>query len=260
MRLQEAANTALCSIGKADLASAQAVIAAGAVRCIKGHLAGHNAGVQEAGLTTLTALAESNADLAADMLEEELAHKVVAVLHIKDAPPPLLEAAARALKAHAMHDATLAHRVLDAGAASALVSVLTNNAALQRPKRLQAAVLECLSFMAHHDTAGATAVVNAGAVRPAMEHVIDDGNAAVRRAAACLLQRFATRTPTLAENVASDGCIMGLLQALKLDHDTPHAVAPLTALGHIGAFGVQFAQAVRALSCCRLLGKRGAMA
>lgn len=245
--MQEAANSAFCALGRADVASAQSVFTSGALHGVKAQLTSSSTdtAVQKAGLGVVTALAESSANLASGMLDDELLHKIVAVLRTHDAPVSLLERAAQSITAHVVHSAALAHRFLDAGAADALVGVLASATSASATKRLQAAVLQCLSFCADHDAAGAARVIAAGAVAPALDHVMDDSHAAVRRAASSLLQRLATRTPTLAEHVASDGCITGLLQALKLDRGTHFAFAPLTALGHIAAFSVQFAQAVR---------------
>ena len=246
--LQEAANRALCSLSRSDAATAQAVLDTGLVFCIKQQLDGTDASVKEAGLAAIAALAATSADMAAAVLDRELLDKIVTVLSGPAADSTLLEAACGALAAHAAQTAALARAILDANAAPALVSVLQGDRGSD--PRLQAAVLRCLSQLAHHETAAASTVAEAGMVPLAMRSVVDEFSAPVRHAAAALLQRIATRTPALSGAVASEGCVVALLESLKLDRGSSFALAPVTALGHIAAFGATFAQAVRCQRCC----------
>ena len=243
--VQEAANRALGSISKADLHSARQVLDTGLLHCIKQQLNGGNASVKEAGLSTISCIAASSSDMAHEMLDDELLGKLVAELKSASNPCALLETAAHALAMHAAHSAALAARIIQAGAPAALVAILQQRDA--REHKLRAAALRCLCQLAHHETTSATEIAQAGAVEAALPAVVDDKNASVRHAAAALLQRIATRTPALSKMVASQGAVAALVQSLELDISSQYAMAPLTALGHIAAFGATFSQAVRAL-------------
>jgi hypothetical protein len=253
--LQEAANRALCSLSKASPETASIVLNAGLVQNIKQQLDGTDDNVKEAGLNAIATISTTSADMATAVLDDELLDKIITITRSPAAPLFLLESACTALASFAAHTGALAQRILAAGAAPALLAVLGNKRAGE--PRLLAAALRCLCHLAHHEASAATAVADAGAVAVAMRFVVDDLNPTVRHAAAALLQQIAVRTPSLSAAVASDGCVAALLESLKLEEGSSFALAPVTALAHIGAFGATFAQAVRfhvKLTCTFITG------
>lgn len=239
--VQAAANRALGDLSRASPSAAQAALDAGLAHCIKQQLDGTDDHVKQAGLDAVAAVAAHGAALAAAVMDGEMLDKAVTVVAAPAAPAALLEAACTALGNVAAQNGALARSVLDAGAVPPLLALLRR----AREPRLQSAALRCLCQVAHHETGAAAAVADAGAVAIAMGYAVDDLHASVRHAAAALLQQFAVRTARLSEQVASQGCVVALLESLRLDRGTPHAAAPVVALAHIAAFGSPFAQAVR---------------
>jgi hypothetical protein len=244
---QAAANRALCDLSKASPAAAKTVLNAGIMNSIKQQLDGTDDSVKEAGLDAVAVIAAKSAEMAEAAMDGELLDKVVAIIAAPSTPIPLLESACTALDNVAAQTAPLAQKVLKAQVVPPLLAVLRNKR--MRAPSLQTAALRCICQIAHHESAAAAAVAEAGAVPVAMQFAADDSNAAVRHAAAALLQQVAVRTARLSKEVASEGCIVALIESLKLDRGTPFATAPVMALAHIAAFGSAFAQAVSSLSC-----------
>jgi hypothetical protein len=243
--MQAAANRALCDLSKASPAAAKTILGAGAIKSIKQQLDGTDDTVKEAGLDAVAVIAAQSAAMAEAAMDNELLDKVVAIVASPSTPISLLESACTALDNVAAQTPALAQQLLKAQVVPPLLAVLRNNRMCV--PRLQTGALRCICQIAHHESLAAAAVADAGAVPVAMQFAADDSNAAVRHAAAALLQQVAVRTARLSKEVASEGCIVALMESLQLDRGTAFAAAPVMALAHIAAFGSAFAQAVRSL-------------
>jgi len=83
--------------------------------------------------------------------------------------------------------------------------------------KARAVAFACLAQMARHADDLALAVVDSGAVPDALAALLDGDNAPVREAAAAMLREIASKTPELAEAVATDGGVAALVQNLGLE-------------------------------------------
>ena len=90
----------------------------------------------------------------------------------------------------------------------------------------------------------AAMVAETGAVMDAVAAVTDDKDANVRECAAALLREVACKTADLAEKVASDGGIAGLVQCLAYDRGDKRSMFAAQTLGYIADYKPSLAMAV----------------
>lgn len=180
--------------------------------------------------------------MAETVADQEMLDKSVALLREPATPQDLQITVCAMFTACATHSAELAQRILDAGSVTRLITLLQPTS--HSDTKVQASALRCLAHLSSHDAAGAGIVAHAGAGPAAIRHAtaLDP---TLRRSAASLLHQLAARTPELCTAVASEGCVTALISALRADHGTQHALAPLMALGHIGSCAATFARVVR---------------
>lgn len=253
MVAQEAANIALASLCKAGGKAAQSILDSGIRHCVKQQLDGTDDRIKLAGLEAITNIAQHSQGMAETVADQELLDKSVALLQDPATSSDLQGTACAMLTAFAAHSAALSRRILDSGSLEPLIKLL--QPVTHSDTRVQAAAMRCLAHLSSHESASAAIVANA-APGPAAIRLATATDPGVRRSATALLQQLASRTPDLCTAVASEGCVTALVAALRVDRGTPHALAPLMALGHIGSSAVTFARAVStglAFICGKLL-------
>ena len=116
-------------------------------------------------------------------------------------------------------------------------------------RRARASGFACLASMARHADDLATMVMDVGALGDARAALTEDDvafpeeSAATREAAAALLRELASKTPELAEAVASDGGVDALVQCLALERGDARAMIASQTLGYVADFRPSLAAA-----------------
>ena len=87
-------------------------------------------------------------------------------------------------------------------------------------------------------------VAETGAVMDAVAAVTDESDASARECAAAMLREIACKTADLAEKVAADGGIAGLVQCLAYDRGDKRSMFAAQTLGYIADFKPSLAMAV----------------
>eukprot|EP00892_Ulva_mutabilis_P007486 jgi/Ulvmu1/5109/UM021_0126.1 len=240
-KIKEAANQALSSLCKAGGTTAQSILDSGILHCVKQQLDGTDDGIKLAGLEALKNIAQHSQGMAETVADQELLDKSVALLQDPSTSRELQGTVCAMLTACAGHSAELSRRILDSGSIKPLIRLLQPNT--HSSTKVQAASMRCLAHLSSHESASAAVVAKAAAGPPAIR-LATASDSGLRRPATALLQQLASRTPEICMTVASEGCVTALVAALRLDHGTTHALAPLMALGHISSCAATFARAV----------------
>lgn len=209
---------------------------------MKQQLDGTDDRIKLAGLDAIKSIAQHSQTLAETVAEQDLLDKAIALLQEPTTPAHLQGTVCAMLTACAIHSAELSSRLLNAGCIQPMVKLLQEQR--ESDVRVQAAALQCLAHLCSHESASAGLVAEADAAPPAVRLAMST-IPSLRRSATALLQQLASRTPQLCISVASEGCVTALIAALRSDQGTPHALAPLMALGHVGSSAATFARAVR---------------
>ena len=115
------------------------------------------------------------------------------------------------------------------------------------PKSARAAravAFASLTRMAQNGEDMAAMVAETGAVMDAVAAVTDESDASARECAAAMLREIACKTADLAEKVAADGGIAGLVQCLAYDRGDKRSMFAAQTLGYIADFKPSLAMAV----------------
>ncbi|XP_077393834.1 sperm-associated antigen 6 [Festucalex cinctus] len=192
-------------------------------------------GIQQKAALALGRLADHNADLANNLVQEDILPQLIRSLNIQNRL--YKKAAAFVLRAVSKHSPELAQAVVASGGVDALVLCLEEF----DPGVKEAAAL-ALGFIARHNDALSQSIVDAGAV-PMLVLCLLEPEIALKRTAASVLSDIAKHTPELAQIVVEAGAIAHLAQMI-LNPEAKLRRQVFSALGQISKHSVCLAEMV----------------
>ena len=241
---------------------AGAIIDAGGISHLRRLLESFDVDVKEAATRCLAAAAESGPAPADAVVAEDdgaVLDALCLIAAAADAPLTLRAAVVRTFDACCRQGEDITARVMETDAAATAArlardcafagSGLGAGAAEGVRRRARASGFACLASMARHADDLATMVMDVGALGDARAALTEDDvafpeeSAATREAAAALLRELASKTPELAEAVASDGGVDALVQCLALERGDARAMIASQTLGYVADFRPSLAAA-----------------
>lgn len=230
---------------------AAAMITEGALPPLRLLMASFDPDAKEAAARCLTAVAQAGEPHARSALDDgdgDLLELVTAASADPDASFSLRLACARFFDACCDHGASMARRVVLSSDAAACAARLARDASMPgNPKSARAAravAFASLTRMAQNGEDMAAMVAETGAVMDAVAAVTDESDASARECAAAMLREIACKTADLAEKVAADGGIAGLVQCLAYDRGDKRSMFAAQTLGYVADFKPSLAMAV----------------
>ena len=241
---------------------AGAIIDAGSISHLRRLLESFDVDVKEAATRCLAAVAESGPAPADAVVAEDdgaVLDALCLIAAAADAPLTLRAAVVRTFDACCRQGEDITARVMETDAAPTAAGLprdcafagsgLGAGAAEGVRRRARASGFACLASMARHADDLATMVMDVGALGDARAALTEDDvafpeeSAATREAAAALLRELASKTPELAEAVASDGGVDALVQCLALERGDARAMIASQTLGYVADFRPSLAAA-----------------
>ena len=230
---------------------AAAMITEGALPPLRLLMASFDPDAKEAAARCLTAVAQAGEPHARSALDDgdgDVLELATAASADPDASFSLRLACARFFDACCDHGASMARRVVLSSDAAACAARLARDASMPgNPKSARAAravAFASLTRMAQNGEDMAAMVAETGAVMDAVAAVTDESDASARECAAAMLREIACKTADLAEKVAADGGIAGLVQCLAYDRGDKRSMFAAQTLGYIADFKPSLAMAV----------------